>query len=365
MGHQLFFELIQVAIGNRESLSKTPTLEEWMSLYSMASKQALAGVCAAALERLKAHGQRPPEPLLWKWIGTVAEIQQRNERLNKQCVKLQKILLRDGFRSSVLKGQGVALYYPDGLSSYRQPGDIDIWVDAPRDVVIDYAMKLCPNRVFDAKHIHCNVFRDTEIEMHWVPSVSPVPSINKKLEKFYNEQRERQMTHNLELCRDGAQLVTPDVRFNAVYLLNHMLGHFLYEGIGLRQMMDYYFILLKLGNGQRSVLQAWKEFGLDKFAASVMYVMQIVFGMSEDEVLCKPDSKGGRVVLQEIMEGGNFGFYSQENQVRGESWWHHAKRRFTRRLRLIQYDPKGLLWQPIYRVRLGLWRRRVLNKYGL
>lgn len=365
MEELLFFELMQVAVGNRQSLSKAPTPEEWKSLYGMASKQAVAGVCAAAIEQLRQYGQHPPQQLLWEWIGTAAEIQQRNERINKQCVKLQKNLQRDGFRSCILKGQGVALYYPKELSLYRQPGDIDIWVDAPRDVVIDYAMNLCPNRVLDVKHIHCNVFRDTEVEMHWIPSVSPVPSINKKIERFYNEQRERQMTHNLELCRDGAQLVTPDARFNAVYLLNHMLGHFLYEGIGLRQMMDYYFILLKLGNGKRSVLQVWKEFGLDKFAASVMYVMQIVFGMSEVKVLCKPDDKGGRVLLQEILEGGNFGFYNQENQVTGESWWHHAKRRFTRRMRLIQYAPKGLLWRPIYRVRLGLWRRWVLNKYEL
>ena len=93
MDCQLFFELIQVAIGNRESLSKAPTPEEWTSLYSMASKQALAGVCAAALEWLKPYGQRPPQQLLWEWIGATAEIQQRNERLNEQCIKLQKNLL--------------------------------------------------------------------------------------------------------------------------------------------------------------------------------------------------------------------------------------------------------------------------------
>ena len=219
MIEKLFFELIQVAMGNRTCLTTSPTPDEWQSLFEMATKQALVGICSVAVERLKAYGQQPPQPLLWEWIATVTEIQLRNERLDKQCAKLQKKLLEDGYRSCILKGQGIALYYPQELSSYRQPGDIDIWIDAPRDRVLEYVMRTYPNRSFDAKHIHYNIFHDTEVEIHWVPSYSCVPSVNRKLKLFFEKQREEQMTHSIKLHSIPINLITPTATFNASYIL--------------------------------------------------------------------------------------------------------------------------------------------------
>ena len=48
----IFFELIQVAIGNRICLSHSPTAEEWKALYEIAKKQSLVGVCFAGVQRL-------------------------------------------------------------------------------------------------------------------------------------------------------------------------------------------------------------------------------------------------------------------------------------------------------------------------
>lgn len=50
---ELFFDLIRVAIGRQGCLSRTPSAAEWATLYDIAEKQALLGVCFAALRQLR------------------------------------------------------------------------------------------------------------------------------------------------------------------------------------------------------------------------------------------------------------------------------------------------------------------------
>lgn len=54
MTETLFYELIRVAIGTQENLSRLPSEHEWGRLYKMAEKQSLIGVCFAGLQRLGA-----------------------------------------------------------------------------------------------------------------------------------------------------------------------------------------------------------------------------------------------------------------------------------------------------------------------
>lgn len=137
--HKLFFQLIRVAIGNAVCLLHTPKAEEWQMLYEMAKKQSLVGICFAGVQRLFSQHQSPPEMLYLQWMGMAAMIQQRNEKVNKQCAELTERFAKMGLRSCVLKGQGVAALYRVGLSSLngtfsnssdlsklRQSGDIGI-----------------------------------------------------------------------------------------------------------------------------------------------------------------------------------------------------------------------------------------------
>ena len=82
--NKIFFELIQVAIGKRVCLSHTPSAAEWQTLYDMALKQSLVGICFAGVQKLQELQQAPPEMLYLQWMGMAAKIQQRNEVLNKR-----------------------------------------------------------------------------------------------------------------------------------------------------------------------------------------------------------------------------------------------------------------------------------------
>ena len=49
---------------------------------------------------------------------------------------------KDGFRCCILKGQGLALHYPNPYM--RTPGDIDVWVSVGRRKVMQYEEERCP-----------------------------------------------------------------------------------------------------------------------------------------------------------------------------------------------------------------------------
>ena len=125
---QLFYELIQVALGTRICLSHTPSADVWGELYAMAKKQSLVGVCFAGVRKLVNQQQEPPEMLYLTWMGMAAKIQQKNETINRQCVEIVEQFRKDGLEVCVLKGQRVASYYDAGLRGLRHSGDIYLWV---------------------------------------------------------------------------------------------------------------------------------------------------------------------------------------------------------------------------------------------
>ena len=88
MYNKLFFELIQVAISRMDSLSRVPSSEEWSMLYSLAVKQAVAGVCFCGVQRLpKEQLVEMPVQLKLKWFALAESVKQRNELLNRRCVE--------------------------------------------------------------------------------------------------------------------------------------------------------------------------------------------------------------------------------------------------------------------------------------
>lgn len=306
----LLFELIRVAIGNAVCLSHTPTAMEWNELYAMAKKQSLVGICFAGVQRLQGQKQSPPEMLYLQWMGMAAKIQQRNETLNRQCAELQKRLSTDGLKFCVVKGQTNALNY-GSLAALRQPGDIDVWVDADRITLAKYVQSVAPTDEITDTHIQFHIFKDTEVELHYCLTKLANPFKNRLLKRWLQEQKAIQMNHMIALGE--GHLYSPTTEFNMVYQMLHIYKHLFGEGIGLRQLMDYYFVLKTLSNSPlkgedfECVQETISDLGLTRFAEGLMWVMQHVFGLSMIQVPWVPNEKEGRFLLDEIMQSGNFG----------------------------------------------------------
>lgn len=143
--HKIFIDLLRVSISRRDSLSHVPSAEEWISLYALSVKQALAGVCFVGVQRLpKEQREEMSKGLMMQWFALAEQIGQRNEVMNRRCVELQRMLEKEGMKGCILKGQSIAELYnlnlngESNLGLYRLSGDIDVWVDAGRDDVIGY-----------------------------------------------------------------------------------------------------------------------------------------------------------------------------------------------------------------------------------
>lgn len=361
--NNLFFELIRVAIGNAVCLSHTPTNAEWMQLYELAKKQSLVGICFAGVQRLQGQQQTLSEQLYLQWMGMAAKIQQRNEVMNVASRKIYKQLKDDGFEACQLKGQGFAALYKvkaerrelrddslelRDLSALRQSGDIDIWVMGDEVKTLSWAKEHGTVSRSDYHHAELEMDGMPEVELHYRPTLSRNLSRNKRLQRWFVDEDKKHVVYN-EACG----FAMPDYVFNVVLTLNHNLWHLMYEGVGMRQMMDLYFVLKTLSDspskGEKDeLLRLLKHLKLQRFAAASMWVMKKVFGLEDKYLLCDPDERQGRFLLSEIMMAGNFGRYDERMQVKADGGrWSQLKRWMLHSCRMVIHYPQEVLWTPM------------------
>ena len=351
MEHTLFFELIQIAVGNRELFSRIPSSEDWEKLFEEAKRQALVGVTYDALGRLPS-AQHPPKKVLMNWHALTEKISADNERVNKDAVWATERFHKAGFRSVILKGQGNALLYPN--PSHRQSGDIDVWTEGERNDIIRYVLRFFPKQRVQWLEVEFPVRKETVIEVHTAPSVLFCPSDNRRLQAFYAKHQEQCFTHNVTLP-DGI-IHTPTWEVNVIFQLTHIYRHLFFEGIGLRQLMDYYYLLLTRETDRRNLEEILKDLHMTRFANAVMWVLHEVFMLEEDKMITTPKEEEGRFLLNEIMLAGNFGMYDTRNEIKASKWgnfWQITNRNW----RFLTRYPREVLWNPWYRIKQFFWRK--------
>lgn len=353
----LFFELIQVALGTREELSRVPNVREWKAVYKEAEKQGIIGLLLGGLERLPAHFL-PPLELKLQWIGDVQIDEHHNKVLNQKCVELLRILEKAGLRGTILKGQGIARLYGD-LASRRQAGDIDVYVDCGMEKTFAFARSLGQKEIsWDYKHLHLNLWEDTEVEVHYRVEVLFNLVKNRRLQRWFNEHEEMLFEGRWKMDDGRGVLVTPSVEMNVFYILLHIYRHFLHTGIGIRQVMDYYMVLRTVNNENRKAtnsVAAVKEFGMERFAEGLMWMMQKIMEMPREWMLWEPNENEGKYILAQVIEGGNFGHYS-ERQTQLTGGLGYVTRIVRHCLQLMRRYPSVALWAPVWVVWHKLWK---------
>ena len=449
----LEFEFIQVAMGLREQLSAAPSVNEWQTLFEFCKRQSLLGIGFAAVEKLHKVGMECPSTIRLQWYGYALKIERMNEKLNMQCDEISKRYEHDGLRCCILKGQGNLLYYPEILRMRRTPGDIDLWAIQINDEglrikneglrikneglrikdeglrikdeglkIKDEGLKIKDEGIdyvkyhgrravreyvrmqyrlqgIDAKpkacyhHIEAPSMDGTEVEVHYRPAFLRSPLRNWRMQRWFEHHADECMNNKTHL---GFSMMTSSV--NVVYQMCHLFTHIFEGGIGLRQLMDYYFTLRVWHNdvmecndlqsqgmwseghgtpvmAKEEVMGVIRSFGMAKFAGAVMYVLHEVFDLPtqlsmNDErsrmkdypwLLCEPNEKEGKKLLSEIMQGGNFGQYDiRDAALKKGGMIKHGLWKLKRVMRLISSYPEEALWEPVFRV-YHLGCRMILN----
>ena len=162
---------------------------------------------------------------------------------------------------------------------------------------------------YDYINAHVPVYEDTEVELHWRAQSLTNILANRKLQMWLKEHEEMIFAGKAEMA-SGESIVVPSAEFNAFYILLHCYHHMFESGLGLRQLMDYYFVLKAVGKEgkdcKESVVALFEQFGMKKFASGVMWIMKEVFGLPEEKMICVASEKEGKFLLKEVMQVRSF-----------------------------------------------------------
>lgn len=358
MLQQLFLDLFRVALGNATELSHNPTAAEWSRLHELARLHTVTGLFFSGVERLPA-AQRPPREILLPWYMSAERIKALNARVNRDAATLTARLTRDGWAGVVLKGQGVACYYD--RPELRMPGDIDYYVRSSMRDLLAYLQRTAkgPLRVQYKDTIYPTE-EETEVEMHHVPAVFFCPWYGLRFRRFVRASGPLLGGGPVDLPGGAGQINVPGRTFNAVFLLIHIFHHIFEEGIGWRQVADYYYFLRNAGltpSERAEALRVIRRVGMLRFTRGMMNVLHARLGLPAEYLLTAPDEREGAFVFGEIMRGGNFSrFEGGERKVYQSKIGHHLGT-IRHNLPLLRHYPAETLCQPLFHLWHFLWRK--------
>ena len=237
---KIFFDFLRFCIGSAKEIPDSLKDVDWKELYAIAQKQCLVGVLFDGIKKLPAEYVGMKKELLLQWMAQSQMLEKANVRLNDAVIQVSEWFRKKGFRTCILKGQGNALMYPNPYS--RTPGDIDIWVEGEDKRVISFVRSISPHEKACYHHIEFPSYKGVEVEVHYRPSFLLCFWHNRKLQKYYERVKEEQFSHRVMLGEQG-EIAIPTVEFNLIFQLTHIFSHLMNEGIGLRQLVDYYYVL--------------------------------------------------------------------------------------------------------------------------
>ena len=238
--HQIFFDFLRFCIGSESEIPSSLKEADWKELYRIAQKQCLVGILFDGIQKLPPAEVGMSKDLLLQWMMQCQMLEKANVRLNDAAIQVSEWFRKKGFRTCILKGQGNALLYPNGL--HRTPGDIDIWVEGGDKRVISFVRSISPHEKACYHHIEFPSYKGVEVEVHYRPSFLLCFWHDRKLQKYYERVKEEQFSHRVMLGEQG-EIAIPTVEFNLIFQLTHIYAHLMNEGIGLRQLLDYYYVL--------------------------------------------------------------------------------------------------------------------------
>ena len=338
------FEFLRRAASVEADANHAPmklSAEEWRKIYEEAKRQSVLDVVFNVVGKLPKE-ELPPKPLLMCWAAHAEATMDMNKRINKEAARLTEIFRNEGRRTAVLKGAANARLYPDPFS--RQCGDIDLWIEGGRKSVekLLLDMNLQPELEGNpaSHHVHLPENADGVIvEAHFKPA-SGIPFKNGKLQKFLNKE-----IVNAELVPEG--FYAPSIKFALVMQLAHLQQHFYNKGVGLRHYMDYFILLQHSSeNDRKEAAAVITSLYMGKACSAVMWVLNEIFGLKPELMLCAPDECRGKWLLKHAVQSGNFGKHALNRpKYRNvfDRWFHDR----LNRLRWLPFDPVNVFFKEL------------------
>ena len=115
---QAFLVLLRQGLWGRTEVEPTAfplTPEEWMQVYEMSVKQTVQGIVYDGIGLLPKE-QQPPRGMLIQWTVAIDQLERMNRQQNALLGALPQLFGQEpAIPYQVLKGQGIAAFYPKPL----------------------------------------------------------------------------------------------------------------------------------------------------------------------------------------------------------------------------------------------------------
>ena len=354
--YEIFFALIRTGLHLEESIS-LPAMNDslWAEIFAISVKQCMTGVMLEAIDRI-GNNDGPGEMAKIRLMQYTIKAEKINLKADMEAAKWTEYFSDKGFTAILLKGQGLALLYPN--PKMRTPGDTDLWILGDRKNIWELCRDELGAKEFTYHHIGIHSDNGMELEIHTTPSWMYCPWRNDRLQRMFkkwaNECVKQKLPNNTGI------VWVPSDEMNRIFLLVHLYRHVFSEGIGLKQMADYAMFLNKgCNDDERKIfIRQTKELNLYRFAGAVMYVIKKVFGLKDEKLLVNPNAERGEKLLTTIMEGGSFGKYDKsiDRSIRSDSIMSFITRN-KRNMKLLKEYPEEVIWSPAFKIWHWVWRK--------
>lgn len=327
--------------------------DDWGALLKLANSHSVLGLIAHATLSEPILEKKVPHNIRNRLKSFIVSNVAAHSIMNNTIVKIVSELRGHSIEPILLKGQGIAKYYP--VPDLRNCGDIDLFVGEENFLQSCNAIVKMPNAcliddaIFSTKDCHLKL-GIIDVEIHKFTDVY----CSKRLNRIYQRYSEIGVRENLtQVNISGVDVLTPSLNFNIFYVFNHMFHHFMESGVGLRHVCDW-VVLLHVNHSyidydyleqvlmRMMLIKEWQVFG----CIAVDYL-----GLPRNEMPFY-DTKYQNLskrVIGIIMRDGSFGIVNRLNDKRPDGYilgkLHTFKRCLYRSLRLMPYFPMQSLRQ--------------------
>ena len=357
----IFFSLLRAALWGTD-VQVPEGFAQWGRIMHISRTQALSGLIGDVLLSREEIREKLPA----KFIDMLQDIPKVNMGMHIQMNRVLQLVVmtlkQNGIEPVLLKGQGLAKYYP--TPELRQCGDIDIYVgednyEKAYDSLLQIVSEIDDRaKIWKFMHFHAKVGA-VMIEVHHKADVM----YSRRKERIYREFMLNGLTKDLCPINFGTvEVMTPNDTYNAFYVFCHLWRHFTTSGVGLRQFCDWtcflhthtgklnlpYLKKMLVGLG---FMKPWQVFGC--FLVKDLGLPKDEFPFYNEKYLGKVEQ-----VREYVMTDGNFGMNVAAGRERKRSYlhgkWVSLKYHIMRFFRMFAIFPKHTMFRLYFVLRNGI-----------
>ena len=349
-----FFELLKAGLWEKDARLSQYKDIDYSAIMKLAEEQSVVGLITAGLE--KVPDVKISKEVILQFVGSTLQIEKQNKAMNSFITDLIIKLRKEDVYTILVKGQGIAQCYEKPL--WRSSGDVDLLLSESN---YERAKEFLTSLASDVETQYTHFKHQGMTVDGWVVELHGTlhSRLSKRVDNGIDEVQKDVFYGGNVRSWDygGTQVFLPSPDNHVIFVFTHILHHFFFEGIGLRQICDWCRLLwtykdslnhelLESRIRKMGLMSEWKAFAAFAVKWLGMPVEAMPLIENNDNHNSNLDKKADKI-CKFVLEVGNFGHNklvqgSNGSRVQGYYWrkFNSFWGRLSDMLRHFQLFPK-------------------------